>query len=117
VRVRVRLGAAVTGVALCVGLVLAGVAGCGPSTHGQIVGTWVTGTGATGGQMEFTADGTMTQAHNPPTKYVVVGEEVRSAAEGGRVMGKIVWVSEDRIIYTTLTPGCDGLTLTYDRKK
>jgi hypothetical protein len=93
------------------------LSGCRESPRGDIVGTWVTGTGVTSGEMTFTASGVMTQAHNPPIKYVVVGDEVRSAAEGGALLGKIEWVSDDEIVYTTLTPGCGGLVLTYKRKK
>jgi hypothetical protein len=94
------------------------LSGCGQSPRGNIVGTWVTGKGPTGGEMTFTGGGVMTQAHNPPVKYVLRGDDVYLAGSGEETkIGAIEWVNSDRIIYTTLTIGCSGLTLTYDRKK
>jgi hypothetical protein len=114
----VRRKIAIAAVVMLVCVSALALSGCGESPRGDIVGTWVTGTGATSGEMTFTASGVMTQAHNPPVKYVLRGDEVYLAGNGEETkIGAIEWVSSDRIIYTTLTPGCGGLVLTYDRKR
>lgn len=108
----------IVAVAALLAVLVLTVSGCATSTKEKLVGKWVTGSGVTAGTMEFTEDGVARLNKMPPTKYEVSGNEVFTVSNGKReVAGSINWVSADRFVYTVLSPGCEGLVVTYNRVK